>query len=169
MVAMLTRRTGSPLIAEDLAQATWAALWKTIVEGRYDPSRASLGTLAYAIAINMWRAHARARPGPTPTDDLDRALGPDTDPASTVAHAELIDCVRTALRGGADPGALRGDDVNVLRLIAGGASDRMIAGELGVAASTANARKRSALDALRRLLSSERPSPGAQSTGGASP
>lgn len=171
MVAMLARRTGSPLVAEDLAQRTWAALWKTIADGRYDPARASLGTLSYAIAINIWRAHARARPGPTSTDELDHALGRDTDPAAAVTQAELIERVRSALRGdGARGGpALSADDLHVLRLIAGGASDRDIAARLGVAASTANARKRATLDALRRLITAERPGPGAQSTGGATP
>lgn len=175
---MLKRRCGDEATARDLSQRTWAALWDMLASGRYDAARASLSTLTYAIALNIWRHHARTSQRARPSSELvdfaatNRVLGPapatpSPDPASTLAHAELLQRVRDALAGAT---GLSPDEAHVLRLVASGAGDRDLARELGCSPSTANARKRQALDSLRTHLAghsepgAERaPSPG-QST-----
>lgn len=154
MVAMLTRRCGDASLAHDLAQQTWAALWTTVNSGRFDPARAALGTLAYAIALNRLRDHARrtGRAAALATD-IEAALGPTpqpADPASLVDQAELLESLRGVLRG--ERAALDDRELAVARLIASGASDRDLAGQLGISASTANARKNGVLQKLRSLL-----------------
>lgn len=129
-------------------------MWRAMSTGAYDPARAGLGTFVYAVSENIWRQHFKAsrRPGPVPSDALD-LVESSSDPAALPAEAaELIELARTALRGDAPPGAFSEADLEVLRLLSRGGSDRSLAEDLGVAPSTANARKRAALDRLKAFL-----------------
>lgn len=141
-------------MAEDLAQRTWASVWQAIDSGRYDPARAAITTFVYAVAQNHWRQWSRGtvESRTTVTDAPDPIAG--EDPAELVAEAELIDAVRRCVRGAAPESGLTEMDREVLNLIAGGSglTDRALAEQLAVSPSTAHARKRSALDGLRRYL-----------------
>ena len=86
---------------------------------------------------------------------LDRGHGPSlatpaAEDADAVAEAELLEAVRRIVRDGAD--GLTAEHRRVLSLLGAGSTDRDLARELGVAASTANARKGAALSALRAHL-----------------
>lgn len=159
------RLPGREASADDLAQRTWAAIMGVVRAGRYDPSRAAMSTFVYAVMHNIWRQHS-ARLGATEmrlSDSADVETLPG-EPGDAVALAELLERVRGALRGDAVGGASRSnapgggltpDEAALLRLVGEGFSDRDLAARLGVSASTANARKRAALAALRRVLGAE--------------
>lgn len=157
-------------LADDLSQRTWMAVWRAVSQGLYDPRRAALTTFVYAVAQNIFRQHAktaaraRARGSVAPMEEDDHPAGDRDDPGL----AELIERVRTALRGGVEIG-LSPEEIQVLSLVARGESDRGLAERLGVAPSTANARKRAALGKLRRYLAPNpsQPDAGDPSAGGA--
>lgn len=149
--------------AEELAQAAWAEVWRSVAAGRYDAQRAAVSTYIYAVALNVWRRHARD--AARARSRLDRAAevaatraadapNPANDPSDVAGLAETIDLVRRHAFGLADdkgPGA-GSEEAHVLRLLAEGLSDRELAQRLGVSPSTAHARKRAALDGLAASL-----------------
>ncbi len=154
----LERSGGRTDLAEDLSQKTWTGVWQAVAARRYDPERSALSTFVYAVAQNVWRQHMRrlGRSGVTAEFDEQSSkgvggAGGDAVPVEDeAALAELLDAVRRALRG--DMPGMTDADVQVLGLIARGMSDRDLAVALGVAPSTAHARKRATLDKLRGRL-----------------
>jgi len=142
-------------LIDDLSQRTWAAVWRALEAGTYDPTRSAMPTFVYAVSENIWRQHAKTsarageRAGPV-DDDLPGFTG---EPSEAVQAADRLERLRDCLRGQA---GLRPEDVQVLQLLSRGVTDRALAEQLGVAPSTAHARKRAALEALRRALSPER-------------
>jgi RNA polymerase sigma-70 factor (ECF subfamily) len=146
----LERCGGRADVAEDLSQKTWTGVWQAVAARRYDPERSALSTFVYAVAQNVWRQHMRRQGRAGPTAEFDEhAQGPaDGAPVEDAAGlAEMLDVIRRALRG--DMPGMTEADVQVLGLIARGMSDRDLAVALGVAPSTAHARKRATLDKLR--------------------
>lgn len=144
------RSGGRGDIADDLSQRTWAVVWDAVQGGRYDPARAAMTTFVYAVAQNIWRQWVREsgrKPGLKAGNDVT-----EDHPGSTLAEAELIERVRDCLHGGHRAGGLNEEDAEILRMIARGEGDRGLAERLGVAASTANARKRGAMERLRAYL-----------------
>ncbi len=148
----LGRTGGREELAEDLCQRSWATCWKAVAGGKYDPARAAFSTYLYAIASRIWLEHlrrsGRARELAEVTEYEADLL--TEDPAAEARLAEVIHLVRECLRG--EGGGLSEDDRWILREVGAGASDRDLARRLGVAPSTMNARKRQALDRLRRFL-----------------
>lgn len=168
LAAWIRRRlielTGNDHTADDLSQRTWQAVWEAVSQGRYDSSRAAMSTFVYAISQNVYRNWARSRATVAqhaPAIAANAQQGPETgdDP---LADAEVIEELRRVLRDGAS--GLSPQHLQALHLIARGATDREMAVELAVAPSTAHARKREAIDALRAHLDSrffsERTPPG---------
>ncbi len=148
----LTQLTADPGAAEDLAQRTWMAVWEAVRDGRYDPQRAAMSTYVYAVSQNVFRNWARSRATSASHAAAIAAASaaeatPDADP---IEDAEVVDELRGVLRDGA-PGLAAGS-LRVLQLIAQGLTDRELAKALAVAPSTAHARRREALDALRNHL-----------------
>ena len=149
-------RVGRDRGAEELYQETWAALWESVRAGRYDPSRAALSTFLYAIATKIWlryrRGHAAgARRAAGVIDDLaERALSRAAGPGDEAGLAELIERVVRCVSG--ESGGLSEDERAVLLAVARGASDRDLAKLLGVAPSTAHARRATAFAKLRGML-----------------
>lgn len=148
-------RTGGRADAvEELCQRTWLGVWEAVSTGRYDPTRAAMTTFVYAVATNIWRQWAKQqrRAGAIVADapDGEDARTPDTGDA--LAEAELIDAVRACVHGRVDAG-LDAAEREVLRLVASGETDRGLADRLGVAASTAHARRKAAIEKLRGYLS----------------
>lgn len=161
----LERSGGRVDLAEDLSQKTWTGVWQAVAARRYDPERSALSTFVYAVAQNVWRQHMRrlGRSGPTAEFDEQSQIGlsggaggvggrgADTPSVEDEAElAEVLEVIRRALRG--DMPGMTEADVQVLGLIARGMSDRDLAVALGVAPSTAHARKRATLDKLRGRL-----------------
>lgn len=140
-------------VAEELSQRTWAAVWEAVTSKRYDPARAAMTTFVYAVAQNIWRQWAKqqSRSVASPVAESDDSTGVQ-DVAATVAEAELIDAVRACVHGRVPAAGLTDDEREVLRLVAAGETDRALAERLGVAPSTAHARKRAAMDKLRGYL-----------------
>jgi RNA polymerase sigma factor (sigma-70 family) len=166
------RSAGRVELAHELAQQTWSEVWRAVKLGRYDPTRSALGTFVYAVMLNIWRQHAKAslsaRGQTASLDPESQACAtldlPDSALTSTL-FAERLDLVRRALDE-PDRAGLTPDDALLLRLIAQGSTDRELAARLGVAASTAHARKRAALDRLRAHLTPHfHPLPGPSADG----
>jgi DNA-directed RNA polymerase specialized sigma24 family protein len=157
-------------VAEDLSQQVWAALWRSMREGKYDPERSSITTFSYAVAHHVWLQHAkRTRRGPLPAlggvgESGSRRDDPAeySDPAEEAALAEQLETVRGLLRGdhaavgegGDAKSGLTSDERGILVGVSRGESDRELALRLGVAPSTAHVRKKSAMEKLRALLTS---------------
>ncbi len=143
-------------VAEDLAQRTWSAAWKAVSSGVYDPARASLTTFVHGVAQTIARGAAtefarqvnRAAPPRLPESEV-------LDLSELAARAEAVDRVRAALRGEASDAGLSEAEIGVLQLVSRGVGDRELAAQLGVAPSTANARKRAAMQKLGAYLERE--------------
>lgn len=152
----LERSGGKSEVADDLVQRTWVGVWQSLSRGRYDPSRSAISTFVYAVGHKMWLQHLRSHSSTiaaaggdsSPTDVIEV----DEDFAGEMGLAEVLDAIRSCLRG--QSGDISPEDREVLRLVGGGASDRDLAAKLGISPSTANARKRAALERLRRFLAS---------------
>ena len=141
-------------LAEDLAQRTWLATWETLQKGRYDPSKSAITTFVYAIGYKMWLQHLRSagRPETLVPDVIEGAGTKADDPAFVSRMAELLDAVRTCLKEDDESPVLTEEERGIVRASAAGASDRDLAKQLRIAASTLNARKQGAFEKIRRFL-----------------
>jgi RNA polymerase sigma factor (sigma-70 family) len=149
----LDRSGNKAEVADDLLQRTWVGVWQSLSRGRYDPAKSAISTFVYAVAHKMWLQHLRATPGARPTGGDDspiEGLEATDSPMSETGLAEVLDVIRACLRG--NMGDLTTDEREILRLCGSGASDRDLAARLSVSPSTANARKRAAMEKLRRHL-----------------
>ncbi|HVZ94791.1 MAG TPA: sigma-70 family RNA polymerase sigma factor [Phycisphaerales bacterium] len=139
--------------ADDIIQRTWLAVWEALRAGRYDESKSAITTFVYAVGYKVWLQHLRKTQSAaiTASDDaLDSHIAGADDPADAAPLAELLESLRAAL---SDPSTgLTDDERWLVREAASGASDRDLARELNLAPSTINARKRAALDKIRRFL-----------------
>jgi len=155
---LFLRRSGGRLeLAEELAQRTWAEVWTSISRGHYDAARAAFSTYLYAVGYKVWLQYRRTRLNgalPTALDQFaESLLNEEASPAVFAQACELLDVVRAVLRGGdATVCELEPDERQVLHGVAQGKSERELARELRIAASTVNARKKSAYNKLRRHL-----------------
>gem|GEM_PF-2531768 len=143
-------------LADDFCQKTWVAVWQALQAGKYDPERAAISTFVYAVGYRVWLQHMRSTG--RANAHLDAAapgmagLGLAEDPAAQTKLAELIQCVRNCLKDGENPAGLEDEERWILTASSTGVTDRELAARLGVAASTANTRKKAAYDKLRRYL-----------------
>lgn len=140
---------------DDLLQRTWMHVWRALSEGKYDPERSAITTFTYAVGHKVWLQHLRQAPRHAvplqgAPGEADERADESDDPADAVRLAEQLDTIRAALRD--DRATLTEDERWMLRQASEGASDRQLARELGLAPSTVNARKRTALEKLRRWL-----------------
>ncbi len=160
-------------MADDLSQRTWLALARSLAASRYDPALAAPSTFVYAVMHNIWRQHAAALArahAPEPTG-APHGQGGATEASDAAAGAELIEVVRELLTPAAGSAGLDAETTHTLRLIAEGVSDRELASRLGVAASTAHARKQVALGRLRTAIQERVPriTPSAHGSGAKNP
>ncbi len=158
LTRMLSEKTnGRPQVVDDLVQRTWMATWESLQRGRYDPSKSAMTTFVYAVGYKMWLQYLRTAARPeTLTPDAGDYTQPSLEtPDDQVEFAELLQTVRECLKNdGSDP-ILTEEERGVIRASASGASDRDIAKELNIAASTLNARKQGALGKIRRYLAAK--------------
>jgi RNA polymerase sigma factor (sigma-70 family) len=150
----LDRAAGKPEVADDLSQRTWLAAWDSLQKGRYDPARAAITTFVYAIGYKMWLQHLRtvSRPETLVPDVFDGAAADLQTPEYESHAAELLTAVRNCLKNQGDDSVLTEEERGIIRASAAGTSDRDIAKQLKIAASTLNARKQSAIEKIRRFL-----------------
>lgn len=150
----MDRANGKYEVADDLGQRTWLAVWDSLQRGRYDPSRSAITTFVYAVGYKMWLQYLRtaSRPETLVSDVHERAGDELNTPEFETGMAELLQAVRTCLKNENDNPVLTEEERGIVRASAAGASDRDIAKQLGVAASTLNARKQAAFDKIRRYL-----------------
>lgn len=152
---LFQRRVGRIEVAEELAQRTWVAVWRSLRAGRYDPARAAISTYVYAVGHHVWLQYCQEYANSGGTEPLWTAAmqpGPDDEPADDLALAELIDAVRACVALEGEPIALTPQERAVVSGLAAGLSERALAGQLGLAPSTIHARKTTAFDKLRRAL-----------------
>lgn len=153
----LDRTAGRQDLSDELAQRAWGLAWKALAAGKYDPARAAFSTFVYAIAQNVWLQHLRAS---GQRQNNVGQLADDASPVSldqpedTARLAEVVDLLRRVLRGEV-PAQLSDEERWIVRAIADGETDRGLAAKLRLSPSTANARKNSAFDKLRRFLASK--------------
>lgn len=142
-------------LRDELVQRTWIAVWTAIREGRYDPARSAITTFAYGTALNLWLQQLRPRQGagPLPDDDV-RELGlfGTHDPATFARSCELLEAVRVCVRARNTPYELDEVEREIAEALSHGVSERQVAQQLGLAPSTINVRKRSAMQKLRMCL-----------------
>lgn len=157
--AFFHRKTGGGTdLIDELAQQTWTSAWSALSSGRYDPKKASFSTFLYAIGYKTWLRHMRDDRGtPRPIDDLDRYVSSATDesadPAAFLRTVELLDAVRDCLHTGGRAYSLTDEERRIVIGMTQGRTDRGMAAELGLAASTVNARRQSAYAKLKTCLS----------------
>ncbi|MDX2116996.1 MAG: sigma-70 family RNA polymerase sigma factor [Planctomycetota bacterium] len=147
--------------AEELAQAAWVQVWALLQRGAYDPQRARLTTYIYGVAHIVWMRAMREQERRQQRDgasldadgvsgDTTRALVEGDAAEDALELTSQIEQVREVLagRGGGFTPAER----DALRAIAEGSTDRELAKRLGVAASTANERRKTLLARLAKWL-----------------
>lgn len=141
-------------LSEDLAQRAMVGVWEALNSGRFDPTRASIATYAYAVAHRVWLVHARKvsrmrSMGDQDGNEQDTGRAGERDPDMAAVLEAIRDCV--AGRASAMD-VLSEEDRWLLVAIGRGVTDREMAKRLGIAPSSAHGRKRSALAALSRAL-----------------
>lgn len=158
---MLAKRTGGQTeLAAELGQRTWIDTWRALREQRYDSTRAEFSTFLYAIGYKIWLQHRRQeRGGAQVADDLDtfaERLMPGEDALGGALHAgERIDALRACLGNTQPPFGLNAEERLILEALAQGGTERTLAAQLGLAASTIHARKIGALEKLRQCLNAK--------------
>lgn len=149
------RGCDDPALRDELIHRTWIAVWSAIREGRYDPTRSAITTFTYGVALNLWLQQLRPRQGagPLPGDDArELALLGAHDPAAFARSCELLEAVRVCVRARNTPHELDDVEREIAAALSAGESERSVATRTGLAPSTINVRKRSALHKLRMCL-----------------
>lgn len=143
-------------VAEDLSQRTWLGVWDALRQGRYDPRKSAITTFVYAVGYKIWLQHLRTASRPEfSADHVDMGGGVEVgNPQFESNASELLEAVRTCLKADVESPILTEEERGIVRASAGGASDREIAKQLNIAASTLNARKQAAFEKIRRVLAS---------------
>jgi RNA polymerase sigma-70 factor (ECF subfamily) len=150
--ALFRRRVrGHHELVEDLTQQTWSQVWQAVCAGRYNPARAAPSTFVYAVANHIWLQHCRsARPASLP-----EKAGFAATFNGTLEYSELLEALRACLQQPEGPSALEEVERHIVLGLAGGASERELAAQLNLAASTVHARKVNAYKKLRDCLAAK--------------
>lgn len=150
------RLRGTTDLIEDLCQATWVEVWRALIEHRYDPDRARITTFVYAVGYKVLLRHIRneRRRGANPISDEDLPEPQANDPpAPTALHvAELLEALRQCLQSNARETSLSDEERAVVLGLTLGDSERTLASQLKLAASTIHSRKQNALRKLQKCL-----------------
>ena len=155
---ILLRRTGGQVeLTDEFAQRTWIAVWEAFRDKRYDRRKAAISTFVYAVAHKLWLQHLRQTSNAPLSYGLFDALLSDEspgsdDPAALLQAGELLEAVRTCLHATGTPLSLAAEERRIIIGLAGGESERALAEQLSVAASTIHARKQLAYKKLRQCL-----------------
>lgn len=154
----LHRRSGSDdVVVEELVHTTWVEVWRALRTGAFDPSRARISTFVYAVGHKMVLRHLRTakRDGAREAGSDEVALGAPADAIDQddLLHTtEALDALRACVATEHGPFALTAEEREIVTRLALGGSERGLAVELGIAASTVNARKKTAYRKLQSCL-----------------
>ncbi len=157
---ILLRRTGGNVtLAEELAHDTWIAVWEAFRAGRYDARKAAISTFVYAVAYKRWLQHLR-RAGRAPAAyDLLGLMGDESgasgNPASLLEAGEMLDAMRACLHTQGTPLSLTDEERHVVVGLSRGETERTLAAQLGLAASTVHTRKQLAYKKLRGCMTAK--------------
>ena len=153
---MLSERTAfRNELTDELLQRVWTLAWQALQAGKYDSQRAAFSTFVYAIAHHVWLQHLRAASqGKRNVALVEQPSDSIVAPEDAANMVEQIDLLRRVLRGEFHD-ALSDEERWILRAVAQGETDRGLAAKMKLSPSTANARKASAFDRLRRLLAAQ--------------
>jgi RNA polymerase sigma factor (sigma-70 family) len=158
---VLLRRTGGEReLVEELLQKTWIAVWQALREGRYDPRKAAISTFVYAVAHKLWLQHLRSR-GTAPRTHaglqafLAETLEGSNELSAVLHTSELLDALRHCLRATGTPFSLTPEQREIVVGLASGETERSLAEQLGVVASTVHSHKLLAYKKLRRCLAAK--------------
>ena len=118
-----------------------------------------MSTFIYAVAYKLWLQHCRtSRTGSQRrgvSDYLTCLIEESARPDDVLAAADLLDALRACLNGRDSPHGLSEDERLLIFRSAAGSSERTLATEFGVAASTINGRKRLIYNKLRKCLAAK--------------
>lgn len=154
----LQRRVGGRAeLLDELTQTTWVEVWRALHEGRYDPGRARISTFVYAVGHKTFLRYLRAVQrggGVAQLADYDghAALWTSERPETQLEACELLDAVRDCLHSSGTLHSLTDEERAVVLGVANRETERALASRLGIAASTVNARKKTAYEKLRGCL-----------------
>lgn len=157
----LARRVGGSVqVLDELSQTAWVEVWRAMRDGRYDPERGRISTFLYAVGYKMVLRHfrdlQRNRETPEPMDGEGRApSGVVERPDELLAWCESIDALRDCLHDDTTPHKLTDEERAVVAGVVAGETERALSNRLGIAASTVNARKKSAFEKLRKGLAAK--------------
>lgn len=156
---------------EELTQRAAVELWKTLTGRGYDPSRASIVTLAYAIARNVWLRFLRdgRRAGRFRSAENEEEPSVPDDTEALLVEVESLDALRHCVESLRRSGSLSELDHAVLDGLLEGATEREIAAGAGAPSSTVHDRKKGLLRRLRACLESGGKSSGHAERGGEEP
>ncbi len=150
--ALFRRRVrGHHELVEDLTQQTWSQVWQAVCAGRYDPARAAPSTFVYAVANHIWLQHCRS----ARHVKLPAKAGSMANLNGALEYSELLEALRACLQQPEGPSALDVVERHIVLGLARGASERELARQLNLAASTVHARKLNAYKKLRNCLAAK--------------
>ncbi|MEK6674278.1 MAG: sigma-70 family RNA polymerase sigma factor [Planctomycetota bacterium] len=149
-----TRCTDNPELAERLTADTVTEVMQALVSGRYDPTRASFLTFAYAVARRVglrygeWKARRRevelSNFSDSEIDDM-RTQVPDLE------LAEMIDAMRSCLQADASA-ALSPDERYIILGLVHGKTIAQLSTNLAMSLDSVHRRKIRALEKLRKCM-----------------
>lgn len=153
---------------EELTQRAAVELWKTLSGRGYDPTRASIVTLAYAIARNVWLRFLRdgRRAGRFRSAENEDEPSVHDDTEELLSEVEALDALGRCVDRLRGSGSLTDLDHAILDGLLEGATERDIAARAGAASSTVHDRKKALLRRLRSCLESGGKSSGHRDRGG---
>ena len=143
---------------DELSQRAAVELWKALATRGYQPERASILTLAYAIARNVWlrflrdgRRAGRYRRATLP--EHEPAI--HDDPGELLGEAEILARLARCVEALRRSGGLSTLDQAILSGLLRGESEREIAAAAGAASSTVHDRKKILMNKLRVCIKGE--------------
>ncbi|MEM7168012.1 MAG: sigma-70 family RNA polymerase sigma factor [Planctomycetota bacterium] len=145
-------------LLEGLAQEVWVVAWQALEDRRYDPERAAFTTFLYAVGHKIALRHLRdlerqrrlhenllaQQPPAAVTSDLDDAMD----------LAALLEQLETVLQRA----ELTPEERALAMAVAQGETERTVAANLDLPASTVHVRKKRLLNKLRTLMRENRES-----------
>lgn len=141
---------------DELVQNTWIEFCRALQFNKYDPTRGRYTTFLYAVASNIWlrwlRERGRRREAPLPDGDEWLPASSHADSAHAAELARALELVERVISGLDASAPFTDHDRAILRSIAEDRTERDLAHELGVSASTAHERRRSLLTRFANFL-----------------
>lgn len=141
--------------ADELAQRTAVELWRVLERRAYDPARAAVATLAFAISRNLWLRYLRdgRRSGRVYAADADdHEPGVEDSTSALLVEVEALERLEGCVRRLKADGDLSELDLSILDGLLRGDTERDIAARSEAASSTVHDRKKALMGKLRLCM-----------------